>query len=229
MPSQGPSDETSPLLGPSVTSGSSAHHASPQPHVLVAIKAQTSLAFKIAATMFSFFVLGLFGSSTGVMLPRISHYYNLSDIHVSFIFIAGPVGYVIAAQSNAFIHSRFGQRGVAVLGPAFHLLSAILIATHLPFPVVLLGAALNFVGTGLLDGSWCAFAGAMENGNAISGLLHGSFSAGAAIGPLLSGALLSGGHRPWFDWYYVLVSANGRLSDYDRRINDGYNRLQLLC
>jgi hypothetical protein len=59
-----------------------------------------------------------------------------------------------------------------------------------------------FMGTGLLDGSWCAWAGSMDNANTISGLLHGSFSVGAAIGPVLANLLAE---IKWYYWYYLLV------------------------
>jgi len=168
---------------------------------------QLRLNLRIAAAMYSFVILGLFTSSLGVMLPHLERFYRLSDIHVSLIFLVGPVGYILGAQAAEFIHYKAGQRGIASIGPFFHLLAAAIISTHAPFPFVLAGCTVANFGTGLLDGSWCAWAGGMgARANTMSGMLHGSFSTGAAIGPFLAGTLMATRHTPWYYWYYILVS-----------------------
>lgn len=189
-------DETSSLLGDDAQERDN-------PGNELFTKRGTSLVFRIAAAMYSFVILGLLTSTIGVMLPPIMKYYDLSNVRVSLIFVAGPVGYVVAAQSNALVHVRFGQLGVAILGPIFHVISSGVIALHPPYWAVLLAFAFAAVGTGLLDGSWCAWAGSMEKANTVSGFLHGSFSVGAAIGPLLANLIAK---RQWYYWYYILVS-----------------------
>ncbi|KAH7095473.1 major facilitator superfamily domain-containing protein [Paraphoma chrysanthemicola] len=166
-------------------------------------KLDVSLAIKIASTMVSFSTLGLFNSSIGAVLPLLSSYYHLSDLHVSLLFLAGPAGYILAAQSSDTIHRRFGQRGIAFVGPMFQILATFVIATHSSFGLVLIGFALQGLGTGLLDGSWCAWAGSMENANTISGLLHGSYSVGGAAGPFVV-TLITTNRLPWYLWYYAL-------------------------
>jgi fucose permease len=154
--------------------------------------------------MMSFVMLGLFTSSIGVMLPQISTYYDLADLHVSFIFLAVPFGYVIAASLNPLIHAQFGQRGIAFLGPVLLIISAVGIGLHLRFGILLAAYAIMAMGTGLLDGSWCAYAATMPNAGLVSGLLHGSFSVGAAVGPFCAGMAMEKGMR-WWVWYYALV------------------------
>jgi fucose permease len=170
---------------------------------------EESSALRIATAMYSFAVLGLCLSTIGVMLPHIEDEYGLSDSIATATFVAGPAGYLIAAQCNSLIHARLGQRGIALLGPLAHVIFAAGAALRPPYAVFLLFQAVGFFGTGLLDGSWCAWAGAMDKANTVSGLLHGSFSVGAAAGPLMAGAMLSAGGRPWFEWYYVLVRLTG--------------------
>jgi len=169
-----------------------------------------ALALKIAAAMFSFTTLGLFNSSIGAVLPLISHHYDLTDLHVSLLFLAGPLGYICAAQASDLIHRRFGQRGIAAIGPIFQIIATLLIALHPTFGWVLVAFAIQGLGTGLLDGSWCAWAGSMDKANTISGLLHGSYSVGGAAGPFLV-TLITTGHRSWYLWYYFLVSSTDRL------------------
>ncbi|KAL6704804.1 hypothetical protein ACN47E_007608 [Coniothyrium glycines] len=170
-------------------------------------KMDLPLAFKIAAAMLSFVTLGLFNSSIGAVLPLLSRHYNLSDVHVSSIFLAGPIGYIIAAQCSDSVHYRFGQRGIAVLGPALQIIATTLAASHLNFAAILTAFAIQGLGTGLLDGSWCAWAGSMAKANTISGLLHGSYSVGGAIGPFFV-TILATRHQPWWTWYYVLAGTS---------------------
>jgi fucose permease len=163
-----------------------------------------SLSFKIAAAMVSFSTLGLFNSSIGAVLPLISQHYSLTDLHVSLLFLAGPIGYIGAALYSDTIHHRFGQRGIALVGPVLQIIATALIALHLRFEWVLFAFAVQGLGTGLLDGSWCAWAGSMEKANTISGMLHGSYSVGGAAGPFLVTLITTKGH-PWYIWYSVLV------------------------
>ncbi|KAF2679210.1 MFS general substrate transporter [Lentithecium fluviatile CBS 122367] len=210
MPSQPPISETAPLLA-THTPSSIHHNATPQdssdPAGLEKAETIGSTRLKIGATMFSFVILGLFTSSVGVMLPPISAHYDLTDLHVSFIFLAVPLGYVVAASSNPLIHSRFGQRGIAGLGPVLHVVSAVCVGLHPTFEVLLAAFAVMAMGTGLLDGSWCTYAAGMPNAGFVSGLLHGSFSVGAAVGPFCAGALMEK-DMAWWTWYYALAATS---------------------
>lgn len=184
--------ETAPLLSHNSHNGNSS-----------SITTTTSFIVKLASAMYSFFTLGLFVASVGVVLPHLEAFYTLTDTQVSLIFLVVPIGYISAAQLNDLIHRNFGQRGVATLGPIFQLVAAVIVCSHPPFWLLLVGHVIVAFGAGLLDGSWCAWAAAMSN--TISGLLHGSFSVGAAAGPFLAGSVIEASGRPWYMWYYVLV------------------------
>lgn len=113
----------------------------------------------------------------------------------------------MAAYLNSFVHLQLGQRGIAVIGPTCQLVYAVGWSLHPPFPVLLAFSVIGGFGTGLLDGSWCAWSGGLEtNANTIQGFLHGSYSLGASLGPFLAGTMISVGEKPWFHWYYVVVS-----------------------
>ncbi|KAF2492467.1 MFS general substrate transporter [Lophium mytilinum] len=188
-----PSEESSLLENSDCATHDAAHHVSPH------------IAWRVGAAMYSFIVLGLFQSSIGVMLQPLSQHYSLGDLHVSFIFIVGPLGYVIAAQSSDFVHCKWGQRGIAILAPLLHILGALGIAVHPPFGIVLVAFAAVAMGAGFLDGSWCAWAASGSMANTVSGMLQAAYSVGAAAGPILAGNLLPAWHKPWYDWYYILV------------------------
>lgn len=195
--------ETAPLLSPSSNNDGSLNADN---------NTNTDLKLKLASAAYSWFTLGLFVASIGVLLPHYEAYYNLDDIQVSLIFLVVPLGYVTAAQMNDLVHRRFGQRGVATLGPIFQLIATVIMSLHPPFPLLLIGHVVLAFGAGQLDGSFCSWAAGMPNANTVSGLLHGSFSLGAAIGPILAGSLISAGHRPWYTWYYVLVRLSSPLA-----------------
>ncbi|CCF37872.1 MFS transporter [Colletotrichum higginsianum] len=209
-PTSGNATEAAPLLGTSFEEESRQSTSSNRipDSDDVGGPGQDKLAFRMAAAAWSFVVLGLFVSTIGVTIPHIQDDYRLTDIHVSAIFLVGPVGYCLASSLSNRVHLRFGQRGIAVLGPACHLLYAVTGALHPPFPVFLLATGVGSLGVGLLDGSWCAWVAGLESANTLSGILHGSFSVGAAICPYLAGIMLSANDGLWYQWFYVLSIAS---------------------
>ncbi|KAF4834298.1 Bypass of stop codon protein 6 [Colletotrichum tropicale] len=102
-----------------------------------------SATLRIAAAAWSFAVVGLFTSTTGAVIPHLEESYQLTDIQVSALFLVGPIGYVIASYLNDSVHAKFGQRGIAVIGPLCHLLYAAVAAVRPPFPVFLMAAAIE--------------------------------------------------------------------------------------
>lgn len=70
---------------------------------------------------------------------------------------------------------------------------------------MLVAFVVNAMGIGLVDGSWCAWAGGLKRANVVSGLLHGSYSVGAAVGPFATGVWVEGMGGMWWEWYYVVV------------------------
>ncbi|POS75096.1 major facilitator superfamily transporter [Diaporthe helianthi] len=174
----------------------------------------TSTAAKILATTTSFLVLGMLISTPGVVLPHLESHYHLTDVRASLVFLVAPWGYLAGAYLNDPLHRRLGQRGIAAIAPICQAIFTSLAATfHDPqgagFEVFLAATVCGNVGAGLVDGSWCAWAGGLGGGrrNFVQGLLHGCFSVGAGLGPFLAGTLFSVYQRPWWEWYYVLLGA----------------------
>ncbi|KXH56456.1 MFS transporter [Colletotrichum salicis] len=177
-------------------------------HLPIQGQAQEAVALKLAAAAYSFVVAGLMVATIGVTLPHQQTYYQLNDIQVSAIFLVGPVGYCLASLYNSRIHEKLGQRGIAFIGPACHLVYAVIGSFHPPFLLFLLGVTIGSFGVGIVDGSWCAWVAALNNANTLSGLLHGSFSIGAAMAPYITGVMLSANDGQWYQWFYVLVIAS---------------------
>jgi len=93
-----------------------------------------------------------------------------------------------------------------------HILGAVALALHPPFWVVLMAFGGVAMGIGLLDGSWCSWSAGQKNANAVSGMMHGGFSVGAAAGPFFAGKVLQNWKQEWWVWYYFLVSDLSRCS-----------------
>lgn len=168
---------------------------------------------KILATLFSFSVLGLITSTPGVLLPHLEQHYGLNDASASLVFLVAPIGYLVGARLSAPIHRRLGRRGVAAVAPACQVLftGSVVLFHGAPggFALFLAATMVGTMGSGLVDGSWCAWAGGLGGSrtNTIQGLLHGSFSIGAGLGPFLAGTMLSVWGWPWWTWYGVLLGA----------------------
>lgn len=174
----------------------------------------TRISSMIIATILSFLILGLVVSTPGVILPHLEEHYSLSDVQASLIFLVLPLGYLAGAYLNEPIHRRFGQRGICVVAPTCQIIFASLITSlHGSdiggFEAFLVAIVVGNLGSGMLDGSWCAWAGGLggRRRNTVQGLLHGSFSVGAGLGPFLSGTMFSVWDAPWWYWYHVLFGA----------------------
>lgn len=182
-------------------------------HVNEHSERSTSITSKVLATLLSFLVLGFTVSTTGVILPLLKEHYSLNDVQASLVFLVSPLGYLAGASLNEPIHRRFGQRGIAVIAPICQIIfTSLASGFHDParggFEVFLVATVIGNLGSGLLDGSWCAWAGGLgQRRNTVQGLLHGSFSVGAGLGPFLAGTMFSAWNSPWWHWFYVLLGS----------------------
>ena len=139
------------------------------------------------------------------IIPYLEEYYNLSYIIVSLVFLSPLGGYAGAALLNNWIHIRFGQRGVAFLGPFCHVVAYLVICLHPPYPVLVVVFIIAGFGNGLEDAAWNAWAGNMANSNEVLGFLHGFYGLGALLSPLIATTLITTSGWQWFEFYYIMV------------------------
>lgn len=95
---------------------------------------------------------------------------------MSLIFLTPFFGYSLASFTNARIHMKLGQRGVAVMAPLCHIATYVVLAAHPPYPVLVVANIISGVGNGLLDACFCAWLGVMQNANALQGIMHSMYS-----------------------------------------------------
>ncbi|KAH9210752.1 major facilitator superfamily domain-containing protein [Leptodontidium sp. 2 PMI_412] len=164
--------------------------------------------WRVFATFWSFFVVGMNDGSFGALIPHLEPYYDLNYTVVSLIFLAPFAGYSLASIANNSVHVRFGQRGVAFVGPLCHLISYTIVAVHPPYPVVVVIFIFVGFGNGLIDAAWCAWLGNMANANEVQGFLQASYSLGATVSPLIATALIQKSGLGWYGFYYIMIAVS---------------------
>ncbi|KAK6218632.1 major facilitator superfamily transporter [Colletotrichum tabaci] len=183
---------------------------SPPPHAHGALERWNSPkgnVGRLGFAFFSFIIAGMNDAAVGALIPYLETYYDLSYTVVSLIFLTPFAGYSVAAFTNARIHQKFGQRGVAIMAPLCHIITYVVLALHPPYPVLVVANAISGFGNGLTDACFCAWIGAMDQANTIQGFLHSSYSVGALISPLIATSMVVTAQLPWYNYYYVMVGA----------------------
>lgn len=109
---------------------------------------------RVFAAFWSLMVLGMNDAAYGAIIPYMGPYYNLSYTLVSLIFLSPFVGYTLSAILNNWIHTHFGQRGIAIICSTCHLVAYTVAVTHPPYPVLVLVYMLAGFGNGIADAAW---------------------------------------------------------------------------
>ncbi|KAJ4296726.1 hypothetical protein N0V90_006774 [Kalmusia sp. IMI 367209] len=162
--------------------------------------------YRTFAAFWSFVVMGANDAAYGALIPYLQDYYHLTFLVISLVFLSPLVGYTASALLNNNIHLKFGQRGVAFISPACHMIAYIVIAVHPPYPVLVVIFMIAGFGNGLADAAWNAWIGNMANANEVLGFLHGFYGLGAVLSPLIATTMITKGQRlPWYYFYYVMI------------------------
>lgn len=150
-------------------------------------------------------IMGANDACYGPLIPSLESYYSLSYTVVSLVFLAPFIGYISVAFSSDKIHMHFGQRGVAIIGPACRLISYVVLSIGPPYPVVLVFLVLAGFGNGLLDAAWNAFVGELRNANQLLGIVHGFYGLGASLAPIIATTIVTKYDLPWNRFFFVMV------------------------
>ncbi|KAK0762929.1 hypothetical protein N5P37_004455 [Trichoderma harzianum] len=164
---------------------------------------------RLAFAFVSFAIAGMNDAAVGALIPYLEEYYNLSYTVISLIFLTPFVGYSIAAFTNARIHVLLGQRGVAIMAPICHLITFAVLASHPPYPALVVCNVISGFGNGLTDACFCAWVGNMDKANTIQGFLHSCYSLGALFSPLIATSMVVKGGLPWYTFYYLMIGMSG--------------------
>ncbi|KAH8805054.1 major facilitator superfamily domain-containing protein [Xylogone sp. PMI_703] len=166
---------------------------------------------KVLSVMICFGSIGLYTASIGALIPLLERYYSIQDATVAWVFILNVVGYLVGAANLERVHLFWGRRGVAFITAILHILGISVLTTNPPYLVTLLAYFFFGIGTGCADAGFCAWAANVRNVcnvNAVQGLIHGSFSVGCVIGPLIVATIDKLG-LDWSVFYMIMLGAFG--------------------
>ncbi|PQE27748.1 hypothetical protein CJF31_00009976 [Rutstroemia sp. NJR-2017a BVV2] len=116
---------------------------------------------------------------------------------------------VLFQRHVGYMHVRFGQRGIAIVGPLCHLIPYIVLATHPPYAVLVVMFIFVGFGNGLIDTAWRAWIGNMANANQVSGVLQACYALGGTVAPLIAAGMLAKGGLQWWVFWYVMIAMAG--------------------
>lgn len=111
-------------------------------------------------------------------------------------------GYLLATLFIQRILHKNGWRGITLLSSLPRLLSTAVLSTGPPFYIILPTYFILGFSIGLSDTGFCTWGSKVPFANIVQGMMHGSFSAGALLGPVLALTFT----RQGFGWYVVYRS-----------------------
>ncbi|RFU35077.1 hypothetical protein B7463_g1180, partial [Scytalidium lignicola] len=163
---------------------------------------------KVISVMICFGSIGLYTASIGALIPLLETYYKIQDATVAWIFVVQVIGYLLGAATLESIHLFAGRRGLALTTAGLQILGIAILATKPIYSIALLAYFLFGIGTGCSDAGFCAWAANVRDTNAVQGLIHGSYSVGCIIGPMIVAALEKAGFG-WNMFYMIMLGAFG--------------------
>lgn len=164
----------------------------------------TILLPRIGLAYLAFVLIGANDAAVGVLLPSMRAHYGLDKGTISFIFLAGTLGYLCGAFSSGLLLLKLGERFFLALGVGSLLLGAGVISATPPFLAVLAVLVLLGFGVAIIDAGLNAYIAGLPRNTALLNYLHAFYGVGALTGPLVATGVLESGLR-WNNVYYVWI------------------------
>lgn len=161
-----------------------------------------ALRLQIGLAFLAFVLIGANDGAFGVLLPSLQTAYGLDKASVSYLFLAGTAGYLIAALSSGGLVEWLGERRFLMLGTAILALAWLTLSQVPPLVVTVLMLLSIGCGLGILDAGLNAYVAGLPQSTALLNYLHAFYGGGALLGPLIAGALLNTG-QPWSAVYWL--------------------------
>jgi fucose permease len=140
--------------------------------------------------LLAFLSLGLPDGVLGVAWPSLRRSFELPMSQLGILLTAATVGYLASSFASGILVARLGLGRVLALSSAATAISAGSYALAPAWAVVVGAAVVAGLGAGAVDAGVNAFA-AIRLPPRLTSWLHASYGVGAALGPLLTGAVLA--------------------------------------
>ncbi|TCD71911.1 hypothetical protein EIP91_000043 [Steccherinum ochraceum] len=179
-------------LGPRTSSSSG-----PPPVVFPAASTKTrrTATIQFVALCWTLFLAGWNDGSTGPLLPRMRDAYHIGFGLVSLIFVFNCLGCITGAAANVYLTDRYGFGKVMVIGATAQVASFAINSPAPPYPVLVLGYAINGFGIAIQDAGANGYVASLKSNASVKmGLLHAVYGAGAFAAPLVSTQFASMSH-----------------------------------
>jgi fucose permease len=93
---------------------------------------------------------GLNDGAPGALLPSLEAYYDLNYAVVSFIFLANACGFIFSSFMSNRLHVAVGRCKSLIVGTSLQASCYVILSTHPPYPVVIVGFFLAGTGMGFI-------------------------------------------------------------------------------
>ncbi|KAK9376545.1 major facilitator superfamily domain-containing protein [Lipomyces chichibuensis] len=163
--------------------------------------------WRLLASCWTVFALGMSDGAPGALLPYIEKYYNINYAEVSTIWMANTLGFIVTAVVSHYVYVRIGRAGMLTAGPAILVVMYALIVPAPPFGVVVVGFFIGGLGMACVVANVNVFLSYLAHTEACFGLVHGSYGFGATVSPLIATSMVSRGFK-WSYFYSILLVFN---------------------
>jgi fucose permease len=171
----------------------------------VAYQRPNSLRLQIGLAFFAFILIGAAEGGVGVLIPSLRAFYGIDKGTVSYIFLAGTSGYLLAAFSSGPLTERLGPKAFLMLGVSIFLAGAITVSLTPPFVVVALVWLLIGCGIAMIDAGLNSYIAQLPRPARLLNFLHAFYGIGALLGPVVASTILAL-NLSWNVTYFVWIT-----------------------
>ena len=162
---------------------------------------------RLGLIFMAYVLVGATSGALGVILPALSATYNLDKSATGSLFLAGAVGYLVAAFVSGWLVARLGIGNLLLAGFLVLGLSSFLLVVQPPIALVLVARLLLGLAGALLETAGNFYVAALPRNTSLLNYLHAFFGGGALIGPIVASSLLSSGGS-WNMVYLIWLTAS---------------------
>ncbi len=146
---------------------------------------------QIGFAFLTFILIGANDAVIGILLPRWGDYYQVDKTTLSCAFLAGSVGYLIAALNSNFLSRKLGNVKFLLLGKTSFLIGIIIFCCQPPLYILLGVPLLLGFGAAILEAALNSHLAKLPNKTALLNYLHAFYGVGALLSPFIASQLLA--------------------------------------